>query len=499
MKLSASKKHIKSPTSNPPTKVAKVDHLSTSKEYDMEYDSDTTEKSEKKFIPKVVKTEIYQIRISFRLPSDVENPHIQHLNLLQFLMEAVSPQFKIYNKRHEMVKESVIPLLSNKEVYNNHFELHSITLRDNSIRLYTVIQEVQSILNLEEMKQNTEVISYLKDQKIQLYLHEWTSAEWNVRAVGFLPQISPSHHTKENVNTLLDQHVRTIESMPKIRIRTMLLHTKVQNTFLKVRVYALEVQAEEYNLANKLLVRNVQYPAEYVPFRIRGVNEKAFNNSIAIAAQFQDDLRTVVVQKVSKESYFILENEVKQMDFIKGYHHNEKSNLLKLVVHKDHYTLLRQDIEMLIPKWTQQLDPSDTRKSGVPEIATSKSDDSSDDTKSQISIGIDSLLSMNMSSFTIFSQNQSANSAKGRPVSEVTMSTEDDRVQRQQEIIDTQGKRIEEMLKMIQDMKEATETKIETMIQLVSELTTAYNANGREKIPIKPPTTSTSNKRRPQL
>jgi hypothetical protein len=145
-----------------------------------------------------------------------------------------------------------------------------------------------------------------------------------------------------------------------------------------------------------------------------------------MAAQFQEDLHVIALKKVSKESYFFLENEVKQMKLVKGHYHNKKTGVMKPIVHKDHYKLIKHDIKKLLPRWIQHLDPSDTRTSGVPIITNDLSDDSSNDTVSQISIGIDSLLNMDMSSFTIFPSTVFSHTEKACPASDVTMSTEED-------------------------------------------------------------------------
>jgi hypothetical protein len=160
-----------------------------------------------------------------------------------------------------------------------------------------------------------------------------------------MPQLPPSHYTKDLVTTPVDKNIATINNMPKVQLRTMLLNAKIRDTLLRVRVYKLELKANEYELANKLLLCHVQYPAEYVPFRTRGVNETAYYNSIAMFAQFKEDLHIVALKKVSKESFFILENEVKQMEFVKGYHHTDKTSVMKLIVHKDHYKMIKNDVE----------------------------------------------------------------------------------------------------------------------------------------------------------
>jgi hypothetical protein len=425
--------------------------------FEFEYDSDTTEKTSPTFT-RNVKSSSFFIRISFRLSTQVINPHCHHIRLLLFLLEHVSTDLKMYNKRHKMLKEIAIASLNNEEMYNNHFNLHSINLRNKETKLYTVIQELKHFQSLDELKRVPGVLDYLKEEKLKLYNHDWQPHEWNNRTVGFMPQLPPSHYIKDMLTAVVDNNIAKIDHMPKIRIRTMMLNAPIQNTLIKVRVHAKEVQANDYEKANKLLFRHIQYPAEYVPFKTRGVNETAFFTSIAMAAQFQEDLHVIALKQVSKESYFILENEIKQMELVKGHHHNEKTGVMKLIVHKDHYKLIKHDIKKLLPRWIQHLDPSNTRTSGIQIITNDLSNNSSDDTVSQISVGIDSLLTMDMASFTIFPSTVFSHTKTARPVSNITMSTEEDRVKKQQVIIETQGQRIDELLQMIQEMKEATDT-----------------------------------------
>jgi hypothetical protein len=101
-----------------------------------------------------------------------------------------------------------------------------------------------------------------------------------------------------------------------------------------------------------------------------------------------------------------------------------------------------------------------------------------------------------MSSFTIFPRNHMKNTEKTLPVSEITMSTEDDWVQRQHTNINSQSQRIDDMVKMMQEVKEATDTKIELLLKMVSELSTVSNSQEHEEGTSKT-TSNTLNKRRP--
>ena len=463
------KKHQKTPPDNPVKKQIKVDTPTSTKVLDFEYDSDDTNK----FTPKPPTNDenrhTVTLRLTFRAHQHVENPHVQHINFLQNLFDVLSPNPTIYNKRHEIIKESVLPSLEDTIFYDNHFEMHSINIPNQDTSLFTFIQEVRSIYTYEELKRHPEIFTYLREQKVQMYQHDWLPNDWNVRAVGFMPKLSPSHHSKEIVQKLLNENLKSINEMPLYRVRTMFLNTKINNTRLRVRVYAIEVKSTDYNLANKLLMKHFSYPEEYIPFRLRGKSEEAYNNSIAKAAQFQDELRSITIQNVSPEAFFILDNELEQLAMINVHFHTPELNTIRIVVNKRDYNTVQQAIKENINRWSNALDPSDIRKTGLPELQYHYQEDPSE-TSSQLSSGIASLLTIDFTEYTIFPQQTTPVFAKEKPISEVTMTDSDERYFKQQEVIETQGKRIEDLLLMVQTLQEVQEKKFESLMRMVKDI-----------------------------
>jgi hypothetical protein len=61
-----------------------------------------------------------------------------------------------------MLKEIAIASLDNEEMYNNHFDLHSISLRNKETKLYTVIQELKHFQSLDELKRVPGVLNTLQ-------------------------------------------------------------------------------------------------------------------------------------------------------------------------------------------------------------------------------------------------------------------------------------------------------------------------------------------------
>jgi hypothetical protein len=145
-------------------------------------------------------------------------------------------------------------------------------------------------------------------------------------------------------------------------------------------------------------------------------------------------------------------------------------------------------------EWTLLLDPSDTRRTGVPTLLGINQDDYSEDNMTQISVGIESLLSLDMTEFTIFHpSNPTSKTGSGRSISEVTMNSTEASIQIQLAEIKRQGQQIADLLHTIQEMKVDTNAKINKMLTMTAQLT-------RTAVPsseVNPTSGKTATKQRP--
>jgi hypothetical protein len=252
------------------------------------------------------------------------------------------------------MRPSVIPSIENAEMYNNHFELHSnIIGKEKKVKLHTVIQDLQTSLSLESMKKLPGFMDYLRQHKLQLNQHKWTADEWNVQSVGFLPRFSPPHHSKEMVVQSLNTRFKHIKNMPSFRIRKMIVFANLYNTPLRVQVYAIEVQAQCLSITNRLIMQQVNYPEEYIPFQMRQMNEQAYNNAVAYTAQFQSELRTIVVNNVTKEAHFVLEHQTMLLPNVLHTYHMMEKNSMRIVVTAQVFEVTRHTTQHVSSSYTR--------------------------------------------------------------------------------------------------------------------------------------------------
>ena len=118
------------------------------------------------------------------------------------------------------------------------------------------------------------------------------------------------------------------------------------------------------------------------------------------------------------------------------------------------------------------MDPSDIRACGeAPTLVNIKEDDYSNDSGSDLSFGIESLLSLDIYELSLFQEKDSGKDNTDKPVSEITTTTtQDDIIKQQQKIIEDQMNQLQQMAVQIQEDKLSTEKKIDELIKIIDDL-----------------------------
>jgi hypothetical protein len=250
-----------------------------------------------------------------------------------------------------------------------------------------------------------------------------------------------------------------------------MISSTINNMTIRVPVYAIKVQSK--------FVKNAD---TYISFRMKAMNPKAYKHAVALVAQHQNNLRTVVINNVSEDAFFVMENYAKQIENVLTVHHLIDKKSMRLVTYKDDVMEVRRQVRRDFPSWLNNLDPSTFCSCGQPPtIVTTHHDELSEESASDLSLSINSLLSLDIQDFSLFQEPKYNPDTQEKTSLDITMSQTDEKIANQQEILDTQGQRIEEVLKMIKEMKDETKSKIYKLIQIVTELTTHQVQNDSKK------------------
>jgi hypothetical protein len=114
------------------------------------------------------------------------------------------------------------------------------------------------------------------------------------------------------------------------------------------------------------------------------------------------------------------------------------------------------------------LDPSNVRVSDFPSLVSISSDNYSDSEASQFSGNIDSLLSLDLTAFTIFHTKILTEATPKEPVPEVTMESYKATIEMQNEKIEKQEAQIEFLITTIQQLNASMNNKFDRMLHLIT-------------------------------
>ena len=117
--------------------------------------------------------------------------HTLHVFLLQILSSVLDGDICILNKRGELLKELLIPALSETKVYKNHFNAnvkHFGTKKGKAIVIYWV----RGLATAALLKKYPKVMESLKSSRVHISNHYWQEDEWDLKTLGFFTNVPPS-------------------------------------------------------------------------------------------------------------------------------------------------------------------------------------------------------------------------------------------------------------------------------------------------------------------
>jgi hypothetical protein len=76
----------------------------------------------------------------------------------------------------------------------------------------------------------------------------------------------------------------------------------------------------------------------------------------ALAAQIQNDSSIIIIENVTKDSFFIYEAQLQTVSDVTGFYHNPVKQLIQIIVQIKEFALIRKVIQQEIEKWNAMLD-----------------------------------------------------------------------------------------------------------------------------------------------
>jgi hypothetical protein len=275
------------------------------------------------------------LKIRYQVLND-QPPNSTMFIFFSFLASNEPTNMIIVNKRHKTLKTVAVMALNDPEVHKNHFDVHQEHRTITKNKAYSaevtkethimVIQTIQTSLTLSTLKKLPGDLESLQANKIYITVHKWIPETWNVKTIGFLTKYSPAHHPKDTITETLNTQFKKGKGMPKFCIVPTVVRSTINNIPVRVQAYAIEVQIQDTKLAEKVLLSTLEALDNYVSFRVKSLYRTAYKHAIAVVAQHQNDLHTIVVNNVSEGTYFVLERDAKKLDKVITVHHLMRNN-----------------------------------------------------------------------------------------------------------------------------------------------------------------------------
>jgi hypothetical protein len=154
--------------------------------------------------------------------------------------------------RSEVLKDSSLQALTDEHVYKNHFNIHIKETNDrnnkNTNQRSIIIHKVRGIDTIQSLKAEPKIMEYLRSNNIHISIHNWKEEEWDLKVLGFFTHLHPGKMTIEYFTKIVSNMIKSpkkYQSIPKFRIKPIIMRTSTNPTNLSVRTYAIEVKAQE--------------------------------------------------------------------------------------------------------------------------------------------------------------------------------------------------------------------------------------------------------------
>ena len=379
----------------------------------------------RRYTPKRQKTDPeVKVKITYQKNSNRED-HMLHVLMMQAIIAAMEVDIKMVNKRGEALKEQAVADLTNSAFHSNHFNIkykYTGNRKDRAAKI-VIVHRIRGINSERDLKKDKRIMDFLRQHSIHLTKHEWLEEDWDTKTIGFFTQIFPSSMTNEYatkvINRIFSQNASKT-SVPHFRIQTIPMRSTTSKTPYNTRVFGLEVKSQDVRSMMQAIKNSIP-PGEFISFHLRSVDEAAYHNAIKYVTAKNVNTWTIVVNYVSEGAFFKLEEKIKASLKTDHVIYDPTTCTMKILVPKNSFSTLRNELKSELQNWCIDLDPDDTRRFDTnPEVAYLPRDDYSSSQDSYASRSIASINSLDIEEIDIAQPTSSTTPTTAATQSEVS-------------------------------------------------------------------------------
>ena len=256
------------------------------------------------------------VKFTFRVADDDEASSVAmgHFLVLKAIYDAFGDEVRIYNNQNERLTKFKLP---SHVAYMRHFTMHH---RQQNQRLkrkatYQVFHRFQTSVSLSSIRKQQQVRDLLATYHGNLSFHAWTEDVTDVVSLGFFTGVDPtnflSHDYESCITTEICAGTGKKGGIPNFKVIMSSPSANLDaRTRLRTKSYDLQVQRKDAKRMSDVLQDAYKSNPKFIFYRMRYVNEKAFNNAIRAQNVFLNNTMTVPLIGVPPDSMFYMENHI---------------------------------------------------------------------------------------------------------------------------------------------------------------------------------------------
>ena len=385
-----------------------------------------------------------------RATTTVVSPRVIHLHWIKAIQDEFGESVQILDNHNRIVPK--IDLLRWTDTqHQQHFSVHQAPPKHSSTqnphdqssgylgryhspsdgKACFIIHRIRTSVPLKTMKAIPRITQLLKENACYANQHKWPEDVWNTTQIGFMAGLDPQFYTAEQATLKVSQTIQNAfpkAKVPPFRLTYCSPQLRTNEYFISTKAYAIETEKTNGVILSDLLKKVYRETQDFIPFRMKTKNPKAFINVLKYQSTTIASNYTIVLQNIGTDAMYYLSDYIRSVDGVLDLmpaRTVDTNGNYRVLVHKDNFRPVRRVLMQQIPEWFElhvapDARPRDGAFPGDPGVASIADDGYSSGDDSYMNLSINTALSYDGS---LLSDNDSY--SRGGPLSHPTHHLQD--------------------------------------------------------------------------
>ena len=320
--------------------------------------------------------EFTEITVNFRFTALERNDHVApevlHLHWIQIAQEAFDTGVQIYNNKGALMPK-VDTMRWTPAQHSKNYTVHRHSQGIGSFKSDKssgkptkatpsayIIHRVRISTSFKELKNESRIAAFLRENNVYLTEHRWTEDVWNTTQIGFIIGLDPVFYSPAQAHEKMSKAISTKapgKSIPKFAMAFCTPNVKLSNTSVRTKAYAIEVEKEDGSAMINLMKQVCKDTHEFVPFQMKARHKEAFVRIICQQTHLLSQLRTIIIKNVGSQAMFYLHDHIAAIPGVRDimpHSKNETDGKYRVQVKQEDFKAIRANLAINLPDWYEQ-------------------------------------------------------------------------------------------------------------------------------------------------